>query len=130
MMSPIKMQKLESGIRLAAELIEKINAHDLDAVMKLFADDCVLEPNSASLSGDVVVGKEKIQEYFKTLFSEHGDIHFSTEEILGFGHRCIVRWKCVWIDKKGVERSLRGVDIIREKNDRIGEILSYSKIEN
>lgn len=126
-MSPIKMQKLESGIRLVAELIESVNSHRLDDVVKLLDEDCILEPYSSSASGELLVGRVMIRKHFEALFAERDNIHFSTEEILGFGHRCITRWKCTWRDETGMERSLRGVDIIREKNDRISEILSYCK---
>lgn len=128
-MSPINMQKLESGIRLAAELIEKINAHKLDDVMKLFGDDCVMEPIFTGHAGTLITGKGNIRKYFELLLMERGNLHYATEEFLGFGHRCIIRWMCTWKDTKGVERSLRGVDIIREKNDRISEILSYCRSE-
>lgn len=126
-MSPIKMQRLESGIRLVAELIESINSHKLETVLKLFDDDCELDPFFASSPGDKLAGKEPVRRYFDVLFKEKKDLHFSTEEILGFGHRCVVRWACTWRDETGTERSLRGMDIIREKNDRISEILSYCK---
>ena len=129
-MSPIKMQRLESGIRLVVELFENINAHNLNGVMKLLADECILEPYSEGVLKGILVGQESVRKHFEALFAERENIHFSTEEILGFGHRCMVRWKCAWKDKHGMERSLRGVDIIREKNDRINEILSYCKVEN
>lgn len=128
-MSPINMQKLESGIRLVAELIEKINAHKTDAVMKLFGDDCVMEPIFTDYAGARITGKERIGKYFELLLAERRNLQYSTEEILGFGHRCIVCWSCTWQDEAGARQSLRGVDIIREKNDLICEILSYGKQE-
>ena len=128
-MSPINMQKLESGIRLGAALLERINNHKIDAIMKLFDDNCVMEPFLAGSAGARLIGKVETRKYFELLLAGRSNLHYSTEEILGFGHRCIIRWSCSWQDGAGARQSLRGVDIIREKNDLICEILSYGKLE-
>lgn len=126
-MSPISMRKLESGIRLAAELVEKINTHKLEDVMKLFCDDCVMEPFFTCNAGARIRGTADIGRYFELLLTERRNLQYAAEELLGFGHRCIIRWSCTWQDESGKRQSLRGADIIREKNDLICEILSYGK---
>jgi hypothetical protein len=42
-MSPIKMQKIESAIRLVVELIDNINSHKIISIVKILSDDCTLE---------------------------------------------------------------------------------------
>ena len=126
-MSPIKMRRLESGIRLAAELYENINGKKAEGVAGLLSEDCVLESAYPSPNGTPYKGKERVRQYYEILFDKRRGLSVSTEEILGFGHRCVVRWKSAWIGDDGYERTLRGTDILRERNDLICEILTYSK---
>eukprot|EP00825_Cyclidium_porcatum_P042338 TRINITY_DN5775_c0_g2_i1.p1 TRINITY_DN5775_c0_g2~~TRINITY_DN5775_c0_g2_i1.p1 ORF type:complete len:112 (-),score=16.86 TRINITY_DN5775_c0_g2_i1:93-428(-) len=74
-----------------------------------------------------IMGKIRQKKYYENLFEERKEVKFKTEELLGFGHRCIIRWECKWINENGTEDTIRGIDIIKEKNDLIGEMLSYSK---
>lgn len=126
-MSPIKMQRLESGIRLAVELYENINGKKVEGVAGLLSEDCVLESAYPSPNGTLYKGKERVRQYYEVLLGKRKGLSVSTEEILGFGHRCIIRWKNAWIDDDGKEMALRGTDIFRERNDLICEVLSYSK---
>lgn len=126
-MSPIKMQRLESGIRLAAELYGNINGKKAEGVARLLSEDCVLESAYPSPNGTLYRGRERVRQYYEVLVGKRRGLNISTEEILGFGHRCVIRWKSVWIDDDGKEKTLRGTDILRERNDLICEILTYSK---
>ena len=121
------MHQIESGIRLVVELFTGINNHNVEDIIGLLSDDCILESASPAPRGNVYNGKDQIKQYFENLFKERKELRFKTEEVLGFGHRCIIRWECTWIDVHGKEKTIRGTDIIKEKNDLIGEILSYSK---
>lgn len=123
------MQRLESGIRLVVEYIEAVNLHKLDSILGLLSPECAFEPAFGTSPRATIIGQEEIRAYFERLFSQRSDIHFSTEELIGFGHRCLMRWKCTWTDGRGETQSLRGADIVREKNDLICEILSYGKTE-
>ncbi len=121
------MQRLESGIRLAAELYENINGEKVEGIAGLLSEDCVLESAYPSPNGTLYRGKERVRQYYEVLFGKRKGLSISTEEILGFGHRCIIRWKSVWVDNGGKETGLRGTDILRERNDLICEILTYCK---
>ena len=126
-MSPIKMHQIESGIRLVVELFDGINNHKIDDIVGLLSDDCIFESASPAPRGNIYKGKDQIRKYYENLFKERKEVRFKTEEILGFGHRCITRWECTWVDVNGTEETIRGTDIIKEKNDVVCEILSYSK---
>lgn len=126
-MSPIKMQRLESGIRLVIELFENINSQKIDSIIRLLSDDCILDSADSGPNGTMYTGKAQIKFFYEDLFRNRKGISIVTEEILGFGHRCVTRWRCTWKDENGEETTLRGTDIVREKNDLICEILSYSK---
>ena len=126
-MSPIKMHQIESCIRLVVELYNGINNHKVEDIIGLLSNDCILESTSPAPGGTIYIGKDQIRRYYENLYEEKTELSFKTEEILGFGHRCIIRWECIWENKNGTEETIRGVDIIKEKNDLISEILSYSK---
>lgn len=124
-MSPIAMNRMESGIRLGIALFERLGAKT-DGIAEMLSDDCILENIRAGTECDVYRGKEKVEQYYEDLRKGKSNLAFKTEEIVGFGHRCVIRWKCVWIDEEGFEKSMRGMDLLREKNDLLCEILSYN----
>lgn len=126
-MSPIKMQKVESAMRLAVELQNAKNRHDVEGIVKLLNNECVVEDSSSMRNEEGYKGKEEIRKHFQALFSKRQNMQYHTEELVGFGHRCVLRYKSTWIDEKGNEVTERGVDIFREENETIIEILSYIK---
>jgi len=126
-MSPIKMHQIESGIRLVVKLYNSINNHKLEDIIDLLCNDSILESTSPAPNGNIYIGKDQIRKYYENLFKERKEVRYKTEELLGFGHRCIIRWECIWVNCKGSKETIRGTDIIKEKDDLIGEILSYSK---
>ncbi len=126
-MSPINMQRLESGIRCAAGLFGCIDSHDVAGILRILGEDCVLESATPAPDGDVISGKEDIRWYFETLFAERNGIRYRIEEMTGFGHRCLVRYRCTWTDGTGKVAAMRGVDIIEESDCLIREILRYGK---
>jgi predicted SnoaL-like aldol condensation-catalyzing enzyme len=126
-MSPIKMHKIESGIRLVVELYNGINNHKVEDIIDFLCNDCILESASSTPYGNVYKGKDQIRKYYENLFKERKEVRYKTEEIMGFGHLCIIRWECIWVNRVGTKETIRGVDIIKEKNDFIYEILSYIK---
>jgi len=113
-MSPIRMSKIESGVRAVLEFNEAFNRHDVAGMMKCLSDDCVLEDaNNNSYSG-----KESIIRFYQDLFSESPQANIEIEEIFGLGLRVVMRWKY---------DNARGVDVFKLKDGLICEKLSYVK---
>jgi ketosteroid isomerase-like protein len=42
-MSPVRMERVESGVRTMIAFTEAVNRHDLAAMMDLVSDNCVFE---------------------------------------------------------------------------------------
>ena len=126
-MSPIRMARLESAIRVVLEFNAAFNRHDVAGMMQLMSDDCVFENTDPAPDSAVYSGKEAVTRYWQDFFRESPEAHIEIEEIFGMGERCIMRWRYNWVDKGGEEMHLRGVDIFRVKNDSIYEKLSYIK---
>ena len=59
------------------EICDAFNAHDLDRIMRFFADDCVLEmPKGSKPYGSRFEGKHKVREGLAGL----PDVHYGSTE--------------------------------------------------
>ena len=126
-MSPIRMDKLESGIRVVIEFKEAFNRHDVNDMMQLMSDDCVLENSEPAPDGAAYSGTEAVTQFWQDFFHELPQIQIEIEEIFGFGERCIMRWRESWVSTAGGKEHVRGVDIFLVRNGSICELLSYVK---
>ena len=126
-MSPARMSKIESGIRVVLAFNEAFNRHDVAEMMQLMSDDCVFENTSPAPDGSTFSGKQGVTQFWQDFFRDSPHAHIEIEEIFGLGMRCIMRWKYSWVDGAGKKGHVRGVDIFQVKNDLIAEKLSYVK---
>jgi predicted SnoaL-like aldol condensation-catalyzing enzyme len=126
-MSPIRMSKLESAIRVVLEFNEAFNRHDVADMMQLTSDDCFFENTDPAPDGAVCLGKEAVTRFWQNFFHGSPQAHIQIEEIFGFGERCMMRWKYSWVDKGEKKGHVRGIDIFRLRNGLICEKLSYVK---
>jgi steroid delta-isomerase-like uncharacterized protein len=126
-MSPARMAKVESAIRVVLEFNEAFNRHDVAGMMQLMSDDCVFENTDPAPDGTVYLGKEAVTRFWQDFFRESPHAHIEIEEIFGFGRRCIMRWKYHWVDESGKKGHVRGVDIFQVNDGFITEKFSYVK---
>jgi predicted SnoaL-like aldol condensation-catalyzing enzyme len=126
-MSPVRMSKLESGMRVVLEFNEAFNRHDAAGMMQLMSEDCVFENTDPAPDGTVYKGKEAVTQFWQDFFHQSPQAHIEIEEIFGLGFRCIMRWRYDWADGTGKEGHVRGVDIFKLKDNLICEKLSYVK---
>ena len=126
-MSPARMSKIESAIRVVLAFNEAFNRHDVAGMMQLMSDDCVFENTSPAPDGTTFSGKQSVTQFWQDFFRDSPHAHIEIEEIFGLGMRCIMRWKYSWVDGAGKKGHVRGVDIFQVKNDLIAEKLSYVK---
>ncbi|MFZ6028315.1 MAG: nuclear transport factor 2 family protein [Chloroflexota bacterium] len=126
-MSPTRLSKLESAVRVVLEFTEAFNHHDLAGMASLIADDCVFESAAPVPDGAKYVGKEAVAQFWQGFFQEAPHAHLEIEEIFGLGFRCVMRWKRSWLDAAGKKSHVRGVDVFQLRNGLISESLSYVK---
>jgi len=126
-MSPIRMSRLETGIRVVLEFNEVFNRHDIAGLVKLISDDCVFENTEPAPDGTVYAGKEAITQYWRDFFRGSPQAHIQIEEIFGLGLRCVMRWRYAWVDAAGEDGHVRGADIFQMKSGLISQKLSYVK---
>lgn len=126
-MSPIRMAKIESGLRAVIQFNEAFNRHDVAGMMKLMTDDCVFENTEPTPDGTVYRGKDTVTKFWEEFFRESPNAHIEIEEIFGMGLRCVMRWRYDWEDADGNKGHVRGVDVYHIKEGRIAEKFSYVK---
>ena len=126
-MSPIRMSKLETAMRVVLDFNKAFNQYDIESMRKLISEDCIIEEISPAPDGTMYSGKEAITRFWQDFFSEMTEVQMKIEEIFGYGERCIMRWRCEWEDTAGKKGRMRGVDLFQVKDGMICEQLSYAK---
>ena len=122
-MSPIRMEKIESAIRVVLEFNEAFNRHDVAGMMKYMSHDCVFENTNPAPDGTVYSGRAAVTKFWQDFFRESPQAHIDIEEVFGLGNnRCVMRWRYSWGNGH-----VRGVDIFQVKDGLICEKLSYVK---
>src|SRR3989304_1415897 len=126
-MSPTRLSRLESAMRVVLEFNEAFNRHDVAGMMRLMSDDCVFENTSPAPNGTVYSGKEAVTQFWQDFFRESPQARIKIEGVLGLGTRCVARWRYDWVDGAGQKGYVRGADIFQVKNGLICEKASYVK---
>jgi len=95
---------------------------DVDAIMALTTDDCVFEATGPAPDGTRHEGAAAIRTVWETLFADTPAAVFIEEESFVHGDRGVLRWRFEWDGGH-----VRGVDVLRLRDGRVCEKLSYVK---
>jgi ketosteroid isomerase-like protein len=98
------------------------NAHDVDAVMALMTEDVVFESTGPAPDGGRVEGWADVRKTWEEFFASNPAAQFVAEEVFTGGDRAVVRWRYEW----GAGH-VRGVDVMRVRDGKVAEKLSYVK---
>jgi ketosteroid isomerase-like protein len=104
---------------------DAVNRHDIDAVVAAFTDDGVIDCTPPP-DGERYEGSVAISSLFRKLF-DSDERTFDTEELIIAGDRAVVRWRHDWVDTSGRPGHVRGVDVLRVRDGKVAEKLSYVK---
>lgn len=126
-MSPINMERLESGMRLAIKYSEAFNNHDVSAMIQLLSEECIFEHYEPGPAGTVYSGKSSISNFWERFFNQPDVGQLEIEDLFGVGFRCIMRWKYIKKNKFDQTDYIRGINIFEIRNGFIYAILSYIK---
>jgi ketosteroid isomerase-like protein len=100
----------------------------VDAIMALMTDDCVFENTEPPPDGGRFEGQVAVRACWQALFDSAPDALFTTEEMFVSDDRAVVRWTYRWApDGPASPGHVRGVDIIRVRDGKVAEKLSYVK---
>ena len=126
-MSSNRLSRLEAAVRTVLAFKEAFNRHDISAMLQLLSADCVFEDTSPAPDGTRYIGHESLAQFWQGFFTDSPQARLHIEEIFGLGNRCILRWRCDWVEEGGEQCHLRGVDIFQVRDGLICEQLSYTK---
>jgi|GEM_PF-877188 len=123
----MKMSRVESALRVVMEFSEAFNRSDMDAMMRLMSDDCVLESSGPAPDGAVYSGKAAVSGYWEECMRGMPGAALAIEQIYGTGLRCVILCKLEWTDAAGRRRHIRASGVFRVENGLIREQMSYLK---
>jgi ketosteroid isomerase-like protein len=110
-------------------LLAAFNAHDLDAIMQFFADDCELYmPRGKEPTGMRAVGKDAVRAGLATRFQGLPDVHYGDDRHWLAGDLGVSTWLLTGTTKAGERIRVRGVDLLEFRDGKIVKKDSYWKI--
>jgi ketosteroid isomerase-like protein len=105
------------------------NAHDLDAIMDFFADDCEFDmPRGTEPWGTRYTGKRAVREGLATRFAGIPDVHYGDDAHWVAGDRGVSTWLLTGTAKTGERIRVRGVDLLDFRAGKFVKKDSYWKI--
>jgi ketosteroid isomerase-like protein len=119
-----------SAIRSTLDaLCAAFNAHDLDAIMALFADDCVLEmPRGPQPWGARAEGRPAVRAALAGRFEGLPDVHYGDASHFVDGDTGISKWTLTGTTRDGIRKEVRGCDFYTFRDGKVIRKDSYWKI--
>ena len=134
--APTWAQAPEEGVRslpvttaTLKSLLAAFNAHDLDAIMGYFAEDCVLlMPRGPEPEGRRLVGKSAVREGLAGRFAGLPDVHYGDDQHWVAGNLGVSTWLLTGTTKAGEQVRVRGVDLLEFRHGKVTKKDSYWKL--
>ena len=110
-------------------VIDAFNAHDVDAVMSYFTEDCVLDmPRGPGPGGRRLVGREQVREGIQSRFDGIPDVHYGHDRHFVSGDRGVSEWTISGTLPNGEPIEVRGCDLFEFRDGLIRRKDSFWKI--
>jgi len=118
-----------ASVETLERLLQAFNAHDIDAVMSFFSDDCVLEmPRGPHSYGLRMQGHEDVRKGLASRFSGIPDVHYGDDRHWVAGTRGCSEWLLTGTHVDGNRIEVRGCDLFEFAPDgKIARKDSYWK---
>ncbi len=102
----------EGTILLLQRVLDAFNAHDLDAIMEHFSDDCVFDsPRGPDPWGRRFVGKAEVRRGLAARFEGIPDVSYGEADDFACGRRGVSEWTLTGTDLDGHRIEVRGCDL-------------------
>ena len=110
-------------------LLDAFNAHDVDAIMALFTDDCIFDtPRGPAPGGHRLVGKEEVRKGFQARFDGIPDIVYGDARHFTCGDRGVSEWTIRGTTATGEPIEVRGCDLFELTDGKISRKDAFWKI--
>ena len=124
-----KERTMAASIAVLEGICAAFNAHDLDAIMAFFVDDCVLEmPRGPDPWGRRAEGREAVRALLATRFAGLPDVHYGDERHFVDGDTGISTWTITGTPVGGGRVEVNGCDFYTFRGERIVKKNSFWKI--
>jgi steroid delta-isomerase-like uncharacterized protein len=123
------MSSAESGTPSLQALLDAFNAHDVDAVLSFFTDDCVFDmPRGPAPGGRRLVGKDEVRKGVQARFDGIPDIVYGDDRHFTSGDRGVSEWTIRGTQATGEPIEVRGCDLFEFADGKISRKDSFWKI--
>jgi steroid delta-isomerase-like uncharacterized protein len=110
-------------------LLDAFNAHDVDAILELFTDDCVYDaPRGPAPGGRRYAGKDEVREGFQARFDGIPDVAWTDACHFTSGDRGASEWTIRGTQASGTPIEVRGCDLFEFSGGKISRKDSFWKI--
>ena len=110
-------------------VLDAFNAHDLDAIMAFFTEDCVLDmPRGPAPGGRRLVGTDQVRAGIQSRFDGIPDVHYGDDRHWVCGDRGVSEWTLRGTQRTGEPIEVRGCDLFEFTDGKISRKDSFWKI--
>ena len=110
-------------------LLDAFNAHDVDAIMSFFTEDCVFDmPRGPAPGGLRLIGKEQVRAGIQSRFDGIPDIEYGDDRHWTCGGRGVSEWTIRGTQATGEPIEVRGCDLFEFAGGKISRKDSFWKI--
>jgi ketosteroid isomerase-like protein len=119
----------DDTMRMIREVTAAFDRHDLDGILRHFADDAVFEgPRGPDRWGQRFVGKDEIRDAFASRFAGIPDIRYQDDQHFVDGDRGASEWTLSGTTIAGQRIEVRGCDLWTFRDGQIVKKDSFWKI--
>lgn len=122
-------QQHSISVETVKGLLGAFNAHDLDAIMAYFSEDCSLDmPRGPDPWGQRFVGKAAVREGLRTRFEGLPDVRYSDDRHWISGNMVVSEWLLTGTRPDGGQVRVRGCDHYEFRGGKVIRKDAYWKI--
>ena len=123
------MAGTQEEMRTLEAFLAAFNAHDADAVMSFFTDDCVMDmPRGPAPGGRRLVGRDAVREGVQSRFDGIPDVEYCDDRHFTCGDRGVSEWTLRGTQRDGQHIEVRGCDLFEFTGGLISRKDSFWKI--
>ena len=123
------MPESEVTVATLEAFLAAFNAHDVDAIMAFFTEDCRFEmPRGPAPGGRRLVGRDAVREGIRSRFEGIPDIRYEDDRHVVCGDRGVSEWTIRGTQRTGEPIEVRGCDLLEFSGGLISRKDSYWKI--
>jgi ketosteroid isomerase-like protein len=118
----------DANAAVLREVLDAFNRHDLDGIMRWFADDAVFEsPRGPDPWGTRYEGREAVSAGLAKRFEGIPDVHYGDDRHFLAGDRGVSQWTLTGTTTAGERIEVRGCDLWELRDGLITRKDSYWK---